>query len=79
MSKVQVGSIIKSYDFPGTFNCYMVGKVTAVDGDFISCDKIKQVFDGKQEEINEFNNIFRTLAQGTGAYDDKFERVVVIA
>lgn len=79
MSTVQVGSIIKSFDFPGNLNCYMVGKVTNVDGDFISCDTIKQVFDGKQEEITEFNNIFRTLAQGTGAFDDKFNRVVVIA
>ncbi len=79
MSKVQVGSIIKSFDFPGNLNCYMVGKVTDVDGDFISCDTIKQVFSGIAEEITEFNKTFRTVAQGAGMFDDKFERVVVIA
>jgi hypothetical protein len=77
--QVQIGSIIKSYDFPHTFNCYMVGKVTKIDGDYISCDTIKQVFDGKEEELCEFNKVFRTVKQGLGMRDDKFERVVVIA
>ena len=76
---VQVGSIIKSFDFPGNLHCYMVGKVTEVDGDFITCETIKQVFSGKAEEITEFNKTFRTVAQGSGMFDDKFERVVVVA
>ena len=76
---MQVGSIIKSFDFPGNLNCYMVGTVTALDGDFITCETIKQVFDGKALPLEEFNKTFRTVAQGQGMFDDKFNRVVVIA
>lgn len=76
---MQVGSIIKSFDFPGNLHCYMVGKVTKIEGDFISCDTIKQVFSGKAEEITEFNKTFRTVAQGSGMFDDKFNRIVVVA
>jgi hypothetical protein len=79
MSTVQIGSIIKSYDFPGNVECYMVGKVTGVDGDFITCLTLEQVFDRVSEEITEFNKTFRTVAQGAGMFDDKFNRVVVLA
>jgi len=44
---MQVGTIIKSFDFPGNLNCYMVGAVTKFEGDFIECSTIRQVFDGK--------------------------------
>jgi hypothetical protein len=77
---MQVGSVIKSFDFPGNFTCYMLGKVIAVDGDMITCETIKQVFDGKNLPIEEFNKTFRTVAQGRSFMDDmfQFERVVVI-
>jgi hypothetical protein len=75
---MQVGTIIKSFDFPGNLNCYMVGEVTAVDGDFITCKTIRQVFQGKAEEISEFNEVFRTVKQGASFMDDKFERVVIV-
>ena len=76
---MQVGSIIKSFDFPGNLNCYMVGTVTAIEGDFITCETIKQVFDGKALALEDFNKTFRTVVQGQGMFDDKFNRVVVIA
>lgn len=75
---MQVGSIIKSYDFPGNLNCYMVGTVTEIDGDFISCDTIKQVFDGKALKLDDFNKTFRTVKQGCSFMDEKFKRVVVV-
>lgn len=75
---MQVGTIIKSYDFPGNLNCYIVGTVTKIDGDFITCDTIKQVFDGKALLMETFNNTFRTVAQGSGMFDDKFQRIVEI-
>lgn len=75
---MQVGSVIKSYDFPGNINCYMLGTVTKLDGIEITCETIKQVFDGKAQEITEFNKEFRTVAQGNGMFDNKFERVVVV-
>ena len=77
---MQIGTVIKSFDFPGNLNCYMVGTVTAVEGDFITCDTIRQVFDGKALPLETFNKEFRTVVQGKSFMDDmsKFERVVVI-
>ena len=77
---MQVGTVIKSFDFPGNLNCYMVGTVTELDGDFITCATIRQVFDGKAVQLEEFNKQFRTVAQGKNFMDDmsKFERVVVV-
>ena len=77
---MQIGTVIKSFDFPGNLNCYMVGTVTAVEGDFITCDTIRQVFDGKAVPLETFNKEFRTVVQGKSFMDDmsKFERVVVI-
>jgi hypothetical protein len=44
---MKYGSIIKSYDFPGNTDCYMIGKVVNTDDDFIYCTTIKEVFDGQ--------------------------------
>ena len=76
---MNIGTIIKSFDFPGNLNCYMVGTVTEVSGDCITCDTIKQVFDGKALPMEDFNKTFRTVRQGAGMFDAKFQRVVEIA
>jgi hypothetical protein len=73
---MNIGTIIKSFDFPGNLNCYMVGTVTKVEGDFITCDTIKQVFDGKALPNEQFNKEFRTVAQGSGMFDATFQRIV---
>jgi len=73
---VKVGSIIKSFDFPGNLDCYFIGKVTKVEGDYIHCDTIKQVFDG--EEDTDPHPTFCTVKQGLMMFDAKFERVVVL-
>jgi len=75
---MQVGSIIKSFDFPGNIACYMVGEVTAVAGEEITCRTIRQVFDGKAVEMEQLNETFRTMAQGAGMFDQMFDRVVKI-
>ena len=46
---MKVGTLIKSYDFPGNLNCYMIGEVTAVNGIEISCRTIRQVFQGRSD------------------------------
>ena len=51
MSQIQIGSIIKAYDFPGTTNCYIIGEVTKIDGDYIVATKIKEVFGGSLDLI----------------------------
>ena len=75
---MQVGTIIKSFDFPGNLNCYMVGAVTKFEGDFIECSTIRQVFDGKALLLEDFNKTFRTVVQGAGMFDASFERIVEI-
>ncbi len=75
---MEIGNIIKSFDFPGNLNCYMVGTVTKVEGDFISCNTIKQVFDGKALQLEEFNKTFRVVKQGCNFMDEKFQRVVLV-
>jgi hypothetical protein len=75
---MQVGTIIKSFDFPGNLNCYIVGTITNIEGDFITCTTIKQVFDGKALPMEEFNQTFRTVKQGCAFMDEKFQRIVEI-
>lgn len=74
----EVGTIVKSYDFPGSTEDYFIGKVTKIEGDFIHCKTIKHVAQGKTRPIDEYTEEFRTPAQGTGIFDDKFERVVEV-
>ncbi len=71
----EVGAIIKSFDFVGHDDSYMIGRVTKVQGTYIECEMIKQVYAGS--EVKDAT-MFRTQAQGTGFMDDKFERVVIL-
>lgn len=71
----EVGAIIKSFDFVGHADSYMIGRVTKVQGTYIECEMIKQVFAGSEVKDS---TMFRTQAQGTGFMDDKFERVVIL-
>lgn len=73
---MKYGSIVKAYDFPGSTDCYMIGKVVNTDNDFIYCTMIKEVFDGKM--TMDPNDSFRTPKQGLAFGDDKFQRVVVL-
>lgn len=76
MSQVQVGSIIKAYDFSGVTNCYIIGQVTKVDGDYIVADKIKEVFGGDTKVIT--GKTFRTPKQGMSFGDENFQRIVIV-
>ncbi len=73
--ELQIGTIVKSYDFPGITDCYIIGRVVNIEEDMLSCEVIKQVSCGK-EKVG--HKTFRTPMQGAMMMDDKFERVVVI-
>ena len=75
---MKIGNIIKSYDFPGNTDCYMIGRVTDIISDFILCDTVKVVFDSKEISVQEKNKQFRTVKQGLSFGDSHFERVVVL-
>jgi hypothetical protein len=76
---LKVGDIVKSYDFPGNTECYMVGKVVGIHGD----DSFRAQF-VKRVWLNETDRKFKTdyfTAPLPGNYfgDDRFKRVVVVA
>lgn len=76
---MQVGSIIKAFDFPGNLNCYFVGRVQKIAGGIITAEIIKQVFDGKDvTDRYEVGDTFSTPKQGMSFMDEKFERVVLV-
>lgn len=77
---MQVGDIVKSLDFNGVDNCYMIGKVVGVywDGTF-RAKFIKRVWEG-QEDRKFKTDYFTAPVQGNSFMDrNDSPRVVVIA
>jgi len=76
---MQVGDIVKSLDFVGIDDCYMVGKVVAVqfDGQF-RAKFIKRVWQGSEDQKFK-TDFFSAPMQGEHFMDRaEFPRVVVI-
>ena len=71
-----VGTIIKSFDFPGFDDNYMIGEVTSVEGELITCRTIKHVVRGEARPVDEYTATFRTPAQGCGMFDEHHARVI---
>jgi hypothetical protein len=73
---VKVNDVIKSFDFPGRTDCYIVGQVTSVKDGLIIAKVIRSVSEGKDYlfPVTEFS----TYEQGLGMFDDSFNRVVVL-
>jgi hypothetical protein len=76
---MKVGSVIKAFDFPGIDNCYMVGKVVVVEGDYLTCDTWEIVFEGESTIVKGSTHRFRTVKQGCMIFDSKFQRVVELS
>jgi len=77
---MQVGDIVKSLDFNGIDNCYMIGKVVAVqfDGQF-RAEFIKRVWEGVEDRKFK-TDYFTAPLQGNHFMDrDEMPRVSVIA
>jgi len=76
----QINDVIKSFDFPNEVDYYMVGIVTRIDDDMITCKTIKIVQDGKTVDFGaRFPDTFSTPMQGCMMFDDRFQRIVVLA
>lgn len=73
------GDIVKSFDFPGNTECYMVGKVESVSNQFgdFRAKFIKRVWLGNVDRKFK-TDYFTAPLQGNSFGDDKFQRVVVI-
>jgi hypothetical protein len=77
---LKVGSIVRAHDFPpreGRGDCFMIGKVNEIDGDFFVADILLRMWDGKEIETKQTN--FRTLVQGAMGFDKTYERVSILA
>lgn len=76
---MQAGTIIKSLEFNGVEDCYMIGRVVDTLDDFILCETIKIVFNGRELPIKEYNQRFRTVKQGRMIFDNpKSPRITVL-
>lgn len=80
MSQIKVGDIVKSLDFNGINDCYMVGEVVGVqfDGQF-RAKFIKRVWQGQVDR--KFKTDYFTAPQQGEHFMDRagFPRVVVVA
>lgn len=75
---MQVGDIVKSYDFPGNTECYMIGKVVGIHGnDAFRAEFIKRVWLGKTDTKFK-TDYFTAPLQGNSFGDEMFERIVVV-
>ena len=76
---MKVGDIVKSLDFPGSHNCYMIGKVTGVhyDGTF-RAKFIKRVWLGSEDRKCKVD-YFTAPTQGHHFLDNNNDpRIIVV-
>ena len=82
---IKVGDIVRAYDFPPMdtrTDCFIIGKVTSIDGSFFNADILMRVWDGKVElkdEATKNNLSFKALCQGEMGFDKTYERVTILA
>ena len=56
--QAQVGDVIRALDFPGNFECYMIGLVVDADEENIRCRGISRVWEGHSERMDrEFTTV----------------------
>lgn len=80
---MQVGDIVKSYDFHGRTDCYMLGRVVSISklhGDF-RAEYLGRVFAGNVDKKFK-TDFFTAPLQGNAMFDEvfpDFQRVEVVA
>lgn len=67
---ITIGTIVKSFDFPGRKDCYKVGRITAVDKgmNLYICDVLLSIWLDEKYDTEE---AFQTPINGI--FDDMFE------
>ena len=72
----KVGDLIRSLDFPGISEHYMIGMVTEINGDMLTVRGIAKVVNTKSER---YEGEFTTPQNGAHFMDKRFPgRIVVI-
>ena len=78
---MQVGDIVKSYDFPNRTDCYIIGEVTSVCSlrNCVSFTAIKRVVDGVAQPINPAcNNYNDVMFRGEGIFGTDYSKMVQV-
>lgn len=81
VAAVKVGDVIKSLDFAGTEDCYMIGKVVAIlySGEVYRCKAIAKVWEGNAKIVSNVHD-FEVPCEGLQMLDERFPgRITVIA
>jgi hypothetical protein len=73
---INIGSTIKSYDFNGNTECFIIGEVYGIDDDFYYCHSIYTVFDSNKKANSSFT--FRCLKQGLLMNDSESSPRIVL-
>jgi len=73
---IQVGDIIKSYDFSNRTDCYVIGHVNHIANDMIHATVVKAVSLGETYRFPDTE--FCTPVLGLGMFDDLWTRIEVI-
>lgn len=76
--EIQIGDIIKSYDFARVTDYYSVGHVTGICGEYIYFTCIEKVWDGAKLNPSEYSANMRTLKMGCLMSDETFQRLEVL-
>lgn len=83
---LKVGHIVIAYDFAprqGCPDCFIIGKVTDIDGQFFVADTLLRIWNGKVDNHDtpesHIKHSFRALCQGEMGFDKEYERVTIIA
>ncbi len=78
---MQVGNIVKSYDFPDRKDCFIIGEVTSVDylQNTINLRAAIRVIEGKIKEINVASNNYNGIVySGKGIFGTDYSKMVEI-
>ena len=73
---IEIGTIIKSFDFHMNEDCYYIGRVVMIDDNCLYCDTISRTFDGVVVGFNK--QTFMTPKQGEMMMDEVFQRIVIL-
>ena len=67
MRNFKVGDIVKSYDFPGRLDCYMIGRVKEVfpRQAYMTLETIEAISEGQRSERFNDQDTFDTVTEPT--------------
>lgn len=74
--EVKVGDVIRSLDFAGRSDCYMIGQVLEIKDGMITCQGVSQVIEGRASSSD---RVFVTPQEGGHFMDQMYPgRITVL-